>query len=380
MIPIHPDDVLLYTEISAAMRRVALKYNLPLHSISGYPMPRSGMSDRLGDCSHDGHIRLVMRCTVDGQWETEPRTPELVWETAAHELAHLKYFNHGESFQSFCEELTLAMRNQQQDHRQKVIDKILKMQASRQSESQLGNQDAAEAFAGAVNRMMLEYELNPSDLDYARANDDDPVIEMRVNTGAYGIERKKTRSAWEETLASSIASAHLCKILIRPGSNDIWFVGTRSHALVAEYVFGTMVPYIAKASKKAEIDYWYSTGCGRGINNQAKGYRASWIDGFITRLWQRFREAREESIAAAAVCGNTSSETALIRLDGALTKVRQYMNDKFSHSRAASRAGALNHKFGHHAEGRAAGRAAANQIALGRRGVTGGSATKLIGG
>jgi len=380
MIPIHPDDVLLFVEVSAAMRRVAAKYELPIGDITGYPMPKSGMANRMGDCSHLGNIRLVLRCTENGVWCDEPLNPQTVWDIAAHELAHLRHMNHGDAFQDFCEELQTAMHNQQADHKQKVLDKLVKLQASRQSEAEIGNSEAAEAFASMINKMLLEYELNPSDIDYARATDNDPVIQMAVNFNAHKMEQSKVRVAWQETLASSIAKAHLCAILIRPGSNTIYFVGTKSHATVAEFVYGTMVPAVAKMSKTAEVKYWHETGCGRGRENKALGYRAAWIDAFIIRIWERFKEAREAAVAEAAARMGTSNETGLMRLDGALVKVRKYLDDRFSHRKAACHAGALNHRYRNHAEGRAAGRAAADSIALGRRGMTSGTPPKLIGG
>lgn len=141
MIPIHPDDVLDFNEVCAAMRRVAANYELPLKTITGLPMPKTGMANRLGDCSHDGHIRIVMRCTENGEWCPEPCNPKQIWETAAHELAHLRHFNHGSEFLDFCEELQTAMENQRTDHKQKVLDKLIKLQASRNSEAELGNAD-----------------------------------------------------------------------------------------------------------------------------------------------------------------------------------------------------------------------------------------------
>ena len=370
---IYPDDVLFFTEVSQAMRNVAKKYELPLQSITSLPMPKAGMADRMGDCSHSGNIRLVLRCTENGQWCDAPMSPQEVWDTAAHELAHLRHMNHGIAFQEFYDELCDAISNQQIDHKQKVLDKLIKLQASRNSEAELGNSEAAEAFASMINKMLIEYELNPSDIDYARATDKDPVIEMWVDFGAYKIEKKKARVAWMETLASSVANAHLCKILIQPGSANICFVGTKSHATVAEYVFGTMVPFIDKMSKKAEISYWHQTGCGRGRNNQALGYRAAWINAFITRIWERFAEARKAAVVVAPC-----QSTALIRLDGALIKVQSYIDDKFSHRKAAKSANRLHGRYSYHEDGLAAGRAAANNIALGKRGVASGAPQKQI--
>lgn len=377
--PIHPDDILTFTEVVAAMRKVAAKYNLPLKTVTGYPMPKSGMADRLGDCAYSGDIRLVLRCTENGEWSQEPIHPDIVWDTAAHELAHLRHMNHGLEFQDFCEELQVAMNNLKEDHKVKILKKLQKLQASRQGEADLGNEAAAEAFAGMINRMLLEYELNPSDIDYARATDNDPVIEVPVNKSAYRIEHSKIRLAWQEALAINIAKAHLCTILVRQRSNDIVFVGTRSHATVAEYVYGCMVPSIARMSKVAEVDYWKQTGCGRGKDNKALGYRAAWIDSFIRRIWERFEENRRLSVAAAAARQEISTETGLIRLDGALLKVQEYINNKFNHSRAAARIGALNHRSRNHEDGRAAGRAAADKITLGQRGLNNGAPPKLLG-
>lgn len=360
------------------MRTVAKNYNLPLRAIIGYPMPLRGMANRLGDCSHSGEIRLVLRCTVDGQWCEEPLSPDTIWDTAAHELAHLRHMNHGEDFQQFAEELQVAMNNRKVDHKQKVLDKLIKLQASRNSEADLGNEAAAEAFAGMINKMLIEYELNPSDIDYARATDNDPVIQISVNNTLYHIEATKSRVAWQESLASSIANAHLCKILIRPGSNDIFFVGTKSHVIVAEYVYGTMVPLISKMSKSAEIAYWKFTGCGRGRENKALGYRSAWIDAFITRIWERFAEARKAAVTEYVQSGGGTQEQGLIRLDGQLEKVRKFIEDKFSHRRAASRAGVLNYRSRNHTDGRAAGRSAADSITLGRRGLTGNSSNRKL--
>jgi len=369
MIPIHVDDILVFKEISEQMRIVAKNYELPLRSITGLPMPKSGLFDRMGDCDGSGNVRLVLRCVENGIWCDEPLSPKEVIATAAHELAHLRHLNHGAAFLDFCEELQVAMENQQVDHRQKILDKLIKLQASRQSEAELGNSEAAESFAAMINSMLITYELEPSDIDFARATDRDPVIEIQAQLNTYGVKPSKVRIAWQESLASGIANAHLCRILIRPGSNAIYFVGTKSHATVAEYVYGTLVPAVAKMSGQAEVKYWRETGCGRGQDNKAKGYRAAWIDSFIIRIWQRFAEARRDAVEAAAAAKGTSTETGLMRLDGALVKVRKYIDDRFS-NRKVARAGALNHRSRNHDEGRAAGTAAANAITLGQRGMS----------
>jgi len=367
---IHPDDVLTFKEIEDHMRRVAKIYDLPLRNITAYPMPQTGMSDRLGDCSGTGDIRLVLRCTVDGKWCDAPMNPDTVRTTAAHELAHLKHMNHGMEFQALFKELETAMFNQKESHRDKIIDKLLKLQQARQGEAALGNLEAAQSFAAMINKMLIEHELSPTDLDFARARDNDPVVEIAVSFTAHNIKLAKSRIAWQEELAQRIAGAHLCKILILPGSNRLVFVGVRSHATVAEYVYGTMVPAVEKMSKAAEVKYWQETGCGRGRDNKALGYRSAWIESFNTRIWERFEEARRAALKDYAASKGNSTETGLMRLNGALIKAQRYIDDKFSaRGRAARHAHAIEHKYRNHPEGHAAGREAANNITLGRRGL-----------
>lgn len=367
---LHPDDLLFFNEVAGAMRRVAKHYNLPLRMITALPMPKDGLADRLGDCNGSGDIRLVMRATDNGVWVDNPRSPESVWGTAAHELAHLKHMNHGIAFQEFRLELVRAMANQQEDHREKVLARLVKMQASRDGEASIGNTEAAEAFASAINRMLIEHELNPSDIDYARATDRDPVIEVKVNLGAYKIVAKHARVAWQESLARIVAKAHLCTFLIRTGSNDIFFVGTKSHATVAEYTYGILVPAADKMATTARNSYDYE--CRRKQNNPqgAMGFREAWLSGFLTRINERFSEAREAAVVAAP----EGTSTALIRLEGALIKARKYTDDKFKSKRRTPSLNGLNDR---HPEGRARGRSAADAMVLGRRGVTGATQKRL---
>src|SRR6185295_12138087 len=302
---LHPDDLLFYNEVVAAMRRVARQYELPLREVVPAHMPAKGMQNFLGRCHSTGLVELVMRATVDGEFCDEPRSPEDVWRTAALELAHLKHMNHGPQFEELFAELRIAMDHQQEDHKAKVISKQVKMQQARDGEQALGNTAAAEAFAAAINRMLIEHELNPSDLDYARATDNDPVIELTVNKLKYGIDKSKARVAWQESLARTVAKAHLCSFLIRPGTNDIIFVGTTSHAQVAEYVYGTLVPAVETMSiaerlkHNREVEAEAKRNGDTGWRQRIHGFREAWLDAFIERITERFDEARKAAVKEA---------------------------------------------------------------------------------
>jgi len=359
------------------MFSVAKEYGLPLKTVEVTPEADiTSRNTHMGTCSASGDIRLTIRGkNQDGSW-TEPMSPIQVWKTAGHELAHLKHFNHGLEFQEFELEMIQALEIRREDPTQKIINRIVKLQTQADGEATLGNSAAAESFAAMANKLMLDYELSASDLDYGRKSQDDPVIEKYVNFGAYNMKRTKTRIGWQEALARMVANAHLCSFLLIPGSNQIIFVGTKSHATVAEYVFGTMVPAV---DKMADVEYYayYNRMAAAGRGAEARGYRKGWLDAFVTRIGERFKEERNAAVARAQADNAMPSSTSLMRLSGSLKRVQDYIDNKFA-ARRKSYVGEV--KFKHnHAAGKAAGKAAADRINLGRRGVSGGGSRGLLG-
>jgi len=366
---LHPEDVLYFAEVAAAMRRVAARENLPLRSI-GHLSDRDSSceTDRHGCCDAQGNIKLLIRGREDGQW-TERMEHRRVWNVAAHELAHLKHFNHSIAHREYTDELEQMLTNTQEDHRQKVLKKLVKMQAQQASEKKIGNAEAADTFARMINKMLLENELNPTDIDYARSGEDDPVIELLFDQPRYGLKLKKMRSAWRESLAQTVANSHLCRFMIRPGSNDIWFVGTKSHATVAEYAYGVLVSAAEKVAE-AEYDRYYKQLRYKEGKEVAGGFKGSWLSGFVTRIRQRFDEERQKAVEeyrARTVEVGGDPGTALVRLDGALIKVREYIDERYGKRRRRAEHVSGYHKD--HSEGRAWGRAAADRMSLGRKGI-----------
>ncbi len=393
---LHPDDLLFFNEVVAVMKNVARQYELPLLAVEPYPMPTEGLAECRGDCSANHVIRLVMRCTVGGQFVDMPRTPESIWETAAHELAHLRHFNHGQGFQAFNIEMRQAIENRRHDHRQRVIDKLVKIKAQRDDASkrakETGSAEAAneaETFAGMLNSMMLREVISESEVNYARAQKDDPIVEIEVDLSKYRMEAKRTRIAWQESMARIVAEAHLCKFLIRTHSNHITFVGTKSHATVAEYSYGTLIASADKLCQHAYGEWGNENGRRLGTNKWTAagipGFKESWFYGFVKRIQERLAEVKAEAIAQAVsemdqdgLTAQDASSMALVRLNGALVKAQRYVDDKFKSKRTIY---GLGMSGGYNAAGREAGRAAANRMAIGRRGITGGASTpKQIGG
>lgn len=247
----------------------------------------------------------------------------------------------------------------------KILDKLAKLKAQAASEAKLGNTAAAEAFASMVNRLLLEHELNEADIEL-NVRDDDPIVEISVDRDAYGISRVSRRVAWQEALARLVADAHLCKFLVRSGTNFITFVGTQGHAAMAEFSFGVLVNAADRLSIKERVE-WAKTRRAEG-NYAPEDFRGAWLQGFVERIAQRFREEKRKAVQQAA-----NQSTALIRLDQALVKASDYINDKYKRKATGLEMGGSGSNDGY-----AAGKRAADRMNIGQRGVGAGTSTKLL--
>lgn len=101
---LHPDDIEYFEELKILTFLVANHFGLNLKSVepSSKPHPRF-----LGWCSHTGNIKLAIRArTTKGVWH-QRYSDETIVHTIAHELAHLKHFDHGKDH----DELTKKIKN-----------------------------------------------------------------------------------------------------------------------------------------------------------------------------------------------------------------------------------------------------------------------------
>lgn len=369
---IHPDDVLLFSQVAAAMREVARRYGLPLGKIVHRPVQKYRGRDTLGLCHlATGDIEIVIRIKENGRWTDGRLSTEEIWDTAAHELAHLRHGQHHEPFWQLCDELKHAMTTEKKDDKDKLIDRVIKLQRSAEGEAAMGNAEAAQAFAAMVNKYLVDNELAMSDVE---RKVEDPVIEKMVDMSRFGIKYSKARVGWQESLARIVARANLCTFLLRPGTNEIWFVGTKSHVDVAEYMFGTLTPAISVMSDKEA--YFYKLKCNREKRPQeAKGFREAWQRSFLRRLEERLEQAKDEAIAQAQRTGGMEKSTAMVLLNSALMKVHAHIDAKFKGKKGAGR---LNQRYSFNAAGERAGREAADRLEIGRKGVGTGDTVKGV--
>ncbi len=251
--------------------------------------------------------------------------------------------------------------------RDKLLDRIRKLHAKAESARAIGNDAEALAFAAGVQKMLAKYKLDMSELEMQTLDKVEPIGSTYVRS-----EGKSKRVAWAELLASVVARAHYCRILVIPNSDTIVLVGRPTDRQVAEFVFSTLRRTADENSDRDARAFRRRQRAERGATmGDATNFRAAWLNGFVQRISERYEAERQQLKVEAAKAG-----TSLVRLDNALTQVDQHMA-KMSTRRASS----VGTRPSANREGAALGRAAGNVANIRGTGLGAGNSRspKLLG-
>tara|TARA_R110000824_G_scaffold167181_8_gene343995 strand:+ start:697 stop:1455 length:759 start_codon:yes stop_codon:yes gene_type:complete len=244
---------------------------------------------------------------------------------------------------------------------EKLLDKLSKIQAHADSAAEIGNEAEAEAFAGMLQQLCLKHKVAMSDIQLAELEQEEPIKEHKMDYKAGKVQVKQARNAWQQRLSNIVARAHFCRILVHRGSSRITLVGRKSDAAVAEYLFMTLCRSLNKIAQQTH-DKEYRKYFKLGMTQEMKGFKRSFIDAFVIRLKQRFNEEKKTV--------ETSSSTALVRVEQADAQVTDFMNQY------TGRASALSTNRHFNEAGVRAGRAAANGINLKGNGIGAGRSSQ----
>lgn len=275
---------------------------------------------------------------------------------------------------------------------ERVIEKLAKIKRHAESAKEIGSDAEAEAFAAALQKMLLDNKLSMTDLEFAEFEKEQPVGFHRIDYTQYpDVTLRKKRTEWIELLSNIIADAHFCRIVVHPNSSRISLIGRAEDAAVAEYLIMTLTRAAEKLSEKAYGDYTVEcvnecARCGRKREEhrrvgkealcphanfyfvpnwaKARGFKGSYLRAFIARLFQRFeaeRKARE------------AQSTALVRINTAKAAVEAFMEERYP--KKGDKASKLSGNVRYNREGVKRGSAAADSIEL-RPNVLNGSAQK----
>jgi hypothetical protein len=211
---------------------------------------------------------------------------------------------------------------------QTILDKLSKLKAHAESAKDIGNEAEAQAFAAMMQRIMLKHEISMTDIEAAARDASEPVGQHYIDYTKYGKKEspKKARVQWRESLASIIADAHFCRILVYRRSSRITLVGRKSDCEVAEYMIITLTRLLEKMSSNEWRAEWRRLGghespeANRNVRIDLAGFENAYRSAFIIRLRQRYDAER-----AKVRQEHVNESTALVRVDKRKTEADDYI-------------------------------------------------------
>lgn len=234
-----------------------------------------------------------------------------------------------------------------------IMDRLRKLVRHEESAREIGSLAEAEAFAGKIQQLLIEHKLEVAEVMAGDDHDEErreEVEQEMYDPRAIGIPYNgRARVAWLERLASTVARAHFCRIVVRVGSVVFWFVGTATDRLIAGNVFAALVRGAIAACDaeyaKARRDPWATTD----------GFRRSFYAGFVAAIATRMQTQR------AAADATTTTALVLANADGA---VQKYIAQKYT-THASGIGRTAQHNAGAYANGKAHGSRASINTAIG---------------
>lgn len=198
--------------------------------------------------------------------------------------------------------------------REKIIDKVRKLHAHAGSAARIGSEEEAQAFANRVQELMAHHKIEMSEVEWVAQREQD-----LVKTWCDSREKRKKGQEWEIFLAGAVAKAQSCRILLYGGTAVMAFYGLKEDTEAAQMAYMYLVDAARNLGEKAYVRYFYECR-DRGDVKRARGYKGSWLMGFVSRLSQRYRENEDKIRQACA-------GTALIRISQSLARVDAALKD-----------------------------------------------------
>jgi hypothetical protein len=243
--------------------------------------------------------------------------------------------------------------------RERILDKLKKMYAHSKSAEAIGSEAEAQAFAAKIQELLSQHKIELSEVEYQKLDETDPVVRRYVKWDSVGIPIKRKRVDWHEFMARFVCSAYFCKVLVVTGSSHLIFAGRGTDIDAAEQVFLYLVRVAGRLADAAYVKYFYEAKAAGNVE-MARGFRASYLNGFTLRLAERYEEERERIRRQHADGG-----TALVRLTDALKAVDSYL-DKLRKAGATARARSVgNSSREENDEGYRRGRKEASELPIG---------------
>lgn len=260
----------------------------------------------------------------------------------------------------------------------RLLEKLLKIKAMAEGAAAIKSEAEAQAFADMLNALLHKHKLEMSDLEFADLEKTEPVerdtwndYNKRVTLmHDAGVRHRKIRVDWMERLASAIARAHCCRIIVVASSSVVQLVGRRSDRAVAEYMIITLTRAAQDLAKKEHGKYSWEIYQRDGNCRAANGFKAAFLRSFVLRLIERFDELKRQRTE-----GNTSTSTALVRIDREQKAADDFMKN-LQDAKDVRDAPGLRRHVEYHGEGVQRGRRLAEGVDLGGKAIESSGTTR----
>ncbi len=253
----------------------------------------------------------------------------------------------------------------------RILDKLRKIKAMADGAAAINSEAEAQAFTDMLNKLLVDHKLEMSDVEFADLEREEPVerdswqdYRQRVDVmKKAGVKHRKTRVDWMERLASAIARAHMCRIIVVPASSCVQLVGRRSDKAVAEYMIVTLTRAAQDLATKEHGRYSWEIYKRDGNCQAANGFKAAFLRSFVMRLIDRFDELKRKRTE-----GDASTSMALVRIDREQAAVDDFMK-KALESKGLVNCNSLRRQVEHHGEGVRRGKKLADNVDLGGKAI-----------
>lgn len=201
-----------------------------------------------------------------------------------------------------------------------ILRKLRLLLRHKESAAKIGNAAEAAAFAAKVQELLAVHKLSMTDVELAQEGEVNPFVKVPAYPTEYGERFRGYRVEWTEDLADIIARAHYCRLLIVENTNVFLFLGRKTDAEIASFLFYRIAAAALKlcetdreaAKKQAQRGGYTWIGSAK--------FRESFYFGFSREIYERLEEGRKKLMLAHAplyAAGAESSPvaTALVRAD-----------------------------------------------------------------
>lgn len=221
-------------------------------------------------------------------------------------------------------------RNYEEERdREKVLDRLKKMYEHAKSAKDIGSEAEAAAFAEKLQQLLTIHKVEMSELE--SKEEDLKIVESRPDYEQFGVKLRKRRIKWLEDLAVIVANAHYCRVLIvTRGSSCVWFVGRPTDVEACKMAYGFLAQKAEEIADKEYVRFFYECKAAGNVR-RARGFRDSFLSGFVSRLALRYSEYQENIRRYYS-----SSGVAIARIKSAFDAIDEYLQKKFADRKAKS--------------------------------------------